>query len=81
MRANMGTFCSNSTIHILISKRLSVKNTAKLSQLENSKHLLCSIIYFQFPVERVSICCLHVTALKLVCEFCYCYKIDPCYAH
>ena len=30
-------------------------------------------------VERVSLCSLQIIALKLVCRFCYCYKICPCY--
>ena len=29
-------------------------------------------------VERVSLCSLHIIALKLVCQLCYCYKICPC---
>ena len=29
-------------------------------------------------VERVSLCSLEIIALKLVCEFCYCYKTCPC---
>ena len=29
-------------------------------------------------VERVLLCSLHTIALKLVCQFCYSYKICPC---
>ena len=44
----------------------------------SSKHFLGSIVYLLFPVERVSLCSLQIIALKLVRQFCYCYKICPC---
>ena len=43
--SNKGRFCNNSEIDTLISKRLSVKNKAKLSQLE-IQTFLCSIVLF-----------------------------------
>ena len=46
----------------------------------NSKRLLRSIVYLQFPVERVSLCSLQIIALGLVSQFRYCYKICPCFS-
>ena len=42
---NKGRLCYNSKIDTLISKRLSIENKAKLSQLETRKYLLYSIVY------------------------------------
>ena len=38
---------------------------------------ICLFICFKFPVEIVSLCSLQKTALKLVCQFCYCCEIRP----
>ena len=73
-----GRFCNNSKFHTLISKRLSVKEQSKTLSTGSSKHLLCSIVYSQFPVERVSLCSLQIFALKLACQCCYCHKSCPC---
>ena len=76
---NKRTFCDNSEINTLISKRLSVENKAKLS-VSNSKHL-CSIVCLQFTVKKVSLYCLQMIALKSVYKFGYCCKICPCLWH
>ena len=76
IRTNRGEFGNNSEIDTLISKRLSVENKAKLSQVE-----IVLMRCFEFPVERVWLCSLQIIALKLVCQFRYCYQIPPCYTH
>ena len=102
---NKGSFCNNSKIETLISKRLSVENKVKLSQLEIVKNNTAEEVFWvsswdfrlfsadnrfeisvpislllQNPllVERVLLCSLQIIALKLVCQFRYCYKICPC---
>ena len=47
---NEGRFCNNSAIDAFSSKRLSVENKVKLSQLE-TRQLLNSIVYLQFSVS------------------------------
>ena len=53
-----GRICNNSEIDTLISKRLSVENKAKLSQLETQNTSSAVLSILQFPVERVSLCSL-----------------------
>ena len=76
---NKGRFCNNSKIDTLISKRLSVWEQSETLWTGKSKHLLNSIVYLQFPVERVSLCSLQIITLKLVYQFYCCYKICPCF--
>ena len=56
---NKGRSCNNSKIDTLISKRSSVENKAKLSQLETQNTFSAVLFYLQFPVERASLCSLH----------------------
>ena len=55
---------------------ISVSNSLLLQNLP--LFLLRSIVYLQYPVKRVSLCSLQITALKLVCKFRYCCKICRC---
>ena len=52
-----------------------IRTKAKLTHYKN---LLRSIVYLQCPVERASLCSLHIIALKSVGQFRYCYKICSC---
>ena len=71
---NKGRFCYNSKIDTNFKAIICREQSEPLSTW-NSKHLLISIVYLQFLVERVSLCSLQIIALKLVCLFRYCHKI------
>ena len=73
-------FFNSSEIDTLISKAIICREQSEILSTGNSKHL-SSIVYLQFPVERVSLCSLQLIALKLMCQFCYSYKISPCLGH
>ena len=67
--SNKGKFCTNSEIDT--PKAIICREQSETLSHENSKHLLRSIVYLQFSIKKVSLCSLHIIALKLVCQFWY----------